>query len=61
MSAKEALKSIYDSLPDDCSFEEIEYRLYVIKSIAEGLEDAEQGRLIPQEQLEAEVFAWIRQ
>lgn len=41
MSAKEALKSIYDSIADDCTFEEVESRLQVLKAIEEGLKSLE--------------------
>lgn len=41
MSAKEALKSIYESVSDDCTFEEIEARFQVLKAIEEGLKSLE--------------------
>jgi predicted transcriptional regulator len=42
---KQAIEMI-KSMPDDCSYEDIQYRLYVCNAIEEGLRDAEAGRVM---------------
>ena len=55
----EAIRMIH-ALPDDCTLEDIEYRLYVLKSVQAGLSDIEAGRLIPQDEVERRVKSWFK-
>ncbi len=43
---KNAAKAILDTLPDDASWEDVQYHLYVRQQIDAGLEDEAAGRLI---------------
>lgn len=52
MTAKEEVKKILDNLPDDSSFEDIQYHIYVRAKIEQGLEDVEEGRLLTQKEVE---------
>lgn len=45
-SVRDAAKAILDKLPDDASWEDVQYRLYVRQQIEAGLEDDAAGRLI---------------
>ena len=45
-SAKIAAKAVLDMLPDDASWEDVQYHLYVRQQIEAGLEDEAAGRLI---------------
>ncbi len=38
-TAKEEVKKILDTLPDDSSFEDIQYHIYVRSKIEQGLKD----------------------
>ena len=49
MQAKETVRSLLESLPDDCSLDDILYHLYVIQMVERGMADADAGRLIPHE------------
>jgi predicted transcriptional regulator len=49
MQAKETVRSVLESLPDDCSLDDVLYHLYVIQMIERGMADADAGRLIPHE------------
>ncbi|HEY2784948.1 MAG TPA: hypothetical protein VGJ05_08235 [Fimbriiglobus sp.] len=53
-----ALKAI-ESLPDDCTWENVRYRLYLLSEIELGLADVEAGRVVSQEEAEAEVEKWL--
>ena len=59
MSAKEAVREILDKLPDDSTFEEIQYRIYVRDKIERGLKDVEDGRVIDQEEVERRMSRWL--
>ena len=55
MTTKETVLSLLDQLPDDCSLEEVQYRLYVVQAVNRGQADADAGRVIPHEQVDAEL------
>ncbi len=55
MTAKETVRALLDRLPDDCSLDEVQYHLYVVQAITRGEADEEAGRLIPHEQVAAEL------
>ncbi len=55
-TAKQAAREIIDHLPEQASWNDIMYELYVKQKIEEGLADIEAGRTIPHEQLKAELL-----
>ena len=55
-SAKDAARQIIDRLPDQATWDDIMYELYVKQKIVEGLADIEAGRTIPHEQVKAELL-----
>jgi len=58
-SAKEEIRDILDRLPDDASFEDIQYHIYVCQKIERGLEDAREGRTLSQAQAEESLARWL--
>lgn len=59
-SAKEATAEILRELPDNATFEDIMYRLYVLTKIKKGLAEADQGLLIDQEDAEKTMDKWFQ-
>jgi predicted transcriptional regulator len=57
-SAKEEVRRILESLPDDATLEDIQYRIYVRQAIAAGLRDIDQGRVVSQEEVERRMSRW---
>ena len=57
-TAKEEVQSLLSKLPDDCSLEDIQYHLYVIEKVRNGLEAAESGT-ISQEEVEKRFGRWL--
>ena len=55
-SAKDAARRIIDRLPDQATWDDIMYELYVKQKIEEGLADIEAGRTVPHEQVKAELL-----
>jgi hypothetical protein len=60
-SAKQVARQILDSLPDDCSLEEIQYRLYVRHMVEEGRDDVRRGAIVSQEEVERDLERWLAQ
>ncbi len=51
-TAKEEVRRILESLPDDATLEDIQYRIYVRQAIAAGVRDIDQGRIVSQDEVE---------
>lgn len=58
-TAKDQVRRILDRLPDDSSYQEIEYSLYLHRKVEQGLADLEQGRLVDQEEVEKRMARWL--
>ena len=55
MTAKETVRALLDRLPDDCTMDDVLYHLYVVQAVVEGVSDADAGRVIPHEQVAADL------
>ena len=58
-TAKEEVQSLLRKLPDDCSLEDIQYHLYVIEKVRNGLEAAESQGTISHEEVEQQFGKWL--
>ncbi len=56
-SAKDAARQIIEHLPDQATWDDIMYELYVKQKMEEGLADIEAGRTVPHEQVKAELLS----
>jgi hypothetical protein len=59
VTAKEEVESLLDKLPDDCSLEDIQYHLYVMEKVRNGLEAADSLGSISQEEAEERLGKWL--
>ncbi|MGH8500644.1 MAG: hypothetical protein ACRERV_17805 [Methylococcales bacterium] len=55
-TAKQAARQLIDHLPDEVSWDDIMYELYVRQKIEQGLADIDAGRTVPHEQVKAELL-----
>ena len=58
-TAKETVREILEHIPDDSSFEDIQYHIYVREKIEQGLKDIEEGRVTGQEEIERRMSKWL--
>ncbi len=58
-TAKDEVRKLLDQLPEEASFEEIQYHIYVRQKIEAGLRDAEEGRVLSQEEVERRMAKWL--
>lgn len=56
-TAKEAARHLIDCLPDQATWEDIMYELYVKQKIEAGLKAVEEGRTIPHEEMKRRLLA----
>ena len=57
-TAKDQVRKLLDQIPDDSSFEDIQYHIYVREKVERGLKDAEEGRVLSQEEVERRMLKW---
>lgn len=58
-TAKEAVRKMLDEIPDDASFEDIQYHIYVREKIERGLKDIEESRVLSEEEAEKRMSKWL--
>ena len=55
-TAKEAARQIIEHLPDEATWDDIMYELYVKQKIEAGLQAVEDGRTIPHDDIKARIL-----
>lgn len=50
---------VIDQIPDDVSFEDIQYHIYVREEIERGLKDIKEGRVLSHEEVERRMSRWL--
>ncbi|WP_017293090.1 hypothetical protein [Geminocystis herdmanii] len=58
-SPKEKVESMLQKLPDDCTIEDIQYHLYVLGKVRQGLQVADREGVLPQAQVEGLLSKWL--
>jgi len=58
-SAKDEVSSMLNKLPDDASYEDIQYHLYVLEKVKRGLKRAETEGAIPHQDAKTRLGKWL--
>jgi len=58
-TAKEEVRKLLEQLPDDSSFEDIQYHIYVREKIERGLQEIKEGRVLSQDEAERRMAKWL--
>jgi hypothetical protein len=58
-AAKETVRDLLNSLPDDCSLQDVQYHLYVLEKIRSGIARAEQEGVLSQKDVERKLEKWL--
>ena len=58
-TAKNEVQQLLNTLPDDCSLEDIQYHLYVIEKVRNGLAIADSQGTLSQEEVEQRLGKWL--
>jgi predicted transcriptional regulator len=53
------VSKLIETLPDDCSLDDIQYHLYVLQKVERGLKDGEAGRTFTQEEVGKRAAKWL--
>jgi hypothetical protein len=58
-TAKAEVKSLLDHLPDDASFEDIQYHLYVLDKVKRGVSRADSEGTMTHEEVRERLGKWL--
>lgn len=58
-TAKSEVQQLLNRLPDDCSLVDIQYHLYIIEKVRNGLEIANTHGTLSQEEVEQRLGKWL--
>lgn len=58
-SPKDEVSSLLKNLPDNASYEDIQYHVYVLEKVKRGLERADTEGTIPHETAKARLGKWL--
>jgi predicted transcriptional regulator len=58
-TVKEDVRQILDSLPDDTTYEDVQYHLFVRQRIQRGLDELNSGRTVTQQEVEQRMRKWL--
>jgi predicted transcriptional regulator len=57
---KEQVIELIKSLPDDCTWEDIQYHIYVREKVERGIQDINEGKVLTQDEVEGEIKKWLK-
>jgi predicted transcriptional regulator len=58
-TAKDEVRDLLESLPDDASLEDIQYHIYVRQKVQKGLAAAREGRTLTHEEVVHRMSRWL--
>lgn len=58
-TAKQEVQTLLDKLPEDSTFEDIQYHLYVLEKVKKGIEAAENEGTISQQEAKERLSKWL--
>jgi hypothetical protein len=57
--AKEEARKMLDTLPDDVTWEDVQYSIYVRERIERARLEADQGNVVDQDEIERRTKKWL--
>ena len=58
-TAKEEVRKLLDNIPDDASYEDIQYHIYVRQKIERAIKEADAGGFLSDEDVERRLSRWL--
>lgn len=55
---KQQVIRLIESLPDECTLEDIQYHLYIREKVERGIRAIDEGRVLTEEEAEKKVASW---
>jgi predicted transcriptional regulator len=58
-TVKKEVRSMIESLPDDATWEDVQYSIYVRKRIERGRREAAEGKILDEDEVERRMKPWL--
>ena len=58
-TAKDEVRKLLDRLPDEASFEEIQYQVYVLDEISRGADEIDRGDGVEHAEIRRRLAKWL--
>lgn len=59
LNAKAEVEKLLEKLPEDASFDDIQYHIYVRQKLERGLAAVEEGRVVDDAEVERRLSRWL--
>lgn len=59
VAVKQEAQQMIQNLPDNCTYEDIQYHLYVVEKIKNGIDRAQKGEISSHEEAKARMGKWL--
>ena len=59
VAVKQEAQEIIQNLPDNCTYEDIQYHLYVVEKIKNGIRRAENGEVASHQNAKQRLAKWL--
>jgi hypothetical protein len=60
-TAKDQVRQLLDSLPDDASLEDVQYSIYVRERIERARKEASEGKWVDEDEIERRMRRWLEE
>lgn len=60
MTAKQKACEVISRMPDESTFEDIQYHLYVLQCIEQGEKDIDDGNVLSHDEVESRLAKWLK-
>jgi hypothetical protein len=58
-NAKEQVKELLEVLPDNASFDDIHYHLFIREKVDQGIKELSEGKVVSEQEMEANFKKWL--
>jgi len=59
VAVKQEVQNMIQNLPDNCTYEDIQYHLYVVEKIKNGISRAEKGEVSSHQEAKQRMAKWL--
>jgi hypothetical protein len=60
-TAKDQVRQLLDSLPDDASLEDVQYSIYVRERIERARKEASEAKMVDEDEIERRMRWWLEE
>ncbi len=58
-TVKEEVRRVIERLPDDVTWEDVQYSIYVLQRIERGRREAAEGKILDEDEVERRIKPWL--